>query len=103
MIKERELLQAIEECQEVQNPTANTCRNLAAYYTILDHVREQEAPRSYSYSAGPIEYSSTTQFGRIISKCDTNKALELIDELMTTIEVIQPRLYDAVIMKLKET
>lgn len=102
MIKEKELLEAIDECHEVQNPTANTCRNLAAYYTILDHVREQEIPKGYSYSAGHLEYSSTTEFGRIISKCDANKALELMDELMTTIEVIQPRLYDAVIMKLKE-
>ena len=101
MIKEKELLDAIEECHEAQNPTANTCRNLAAYYTILDHVREQ-VPKGYSYSAGQLDYSSTTEFGRIISKCDTNKALELMDELMTTIEVIQPRLYDAVIMKLKE-
>lgn len=106
MIKEADLLEAIAECQGERNPNANTCRNLAAYYTILDHIQKRETipiMESYSYSNGPVKYSSESEFGRIVKNKELVQIMPLIDELMTTIQVIQPRLYDAVIMKLKET
>lgn len=103
MIKENDLLEAIAECQGERNPTANTCRNLAAYYTILDHVKEREPNTGYSFSAGPQFYSSDSEFGRVIQYKELTSIMPLMDELMTTLQVIQPRLYEAVMMKLKES
>ncbi len=37
-----------------------------------------------------------------IRKKNIDDVMPLIDELMTTLEVVYPRLYDAVMMKLKE-
>lgn len=106
MIRESDLLEAIAECQGERNPNANTCRNLAAYYTILDHITQREKPeeqiKGYSYSDGSIGYSSNSNFGMAIKKKNIDDVMPLIDELMTTLEVVYPRLYDAVMMKLKE-
>ena len=106
MIKETDLLEAIAECQGERNPNANTCRNLAAYYTILDHIAQKREPeekmKGYSYSSGSVGYSSSSDFGMAIKGKEIEDVMPLIDELMTTLEVIYPRLYDAVMMKLKE-
>ena len=100
MIKEHDLLEAIAECQGERNPNANTCRNLAAYYTLLDHLYpSNNIKEDYSYSAPPI-YQSETEFGELLQMKDINEILPVIDELMTTLQVINPRLYAGVIRKL---
>lgn len=101
MIREEELLEAIAECQGERNPNANTCRNLAAYYTILDHVRSVEAIKevpTYSYAA---EYEGESEFAKLTKGKSTVEILELMDELMDTLSVLNPRLYDSVIQKLR--
>ena len=103
MITEKELREAIAECQGQRNPNANTCIKLASFYTILDHIKEEEPMPSYSYAAQPaIEsgYSSDTEFGQRISNMDINEVLTVMDELMTTLSIINPRLYNGVMAKL---
>lgn len=104
MIKEQELLEAIAECQGQRNPNASTCIKLASYYTILDHIKEElkvsEIP-TYSYAAPPeVYYESDTEFGRKVKDMDTGEVLAVMDELMTTLKVLHPRLYDGVMSKL---
>lgn len=102
MIKEEELLDAIAECQGQRNPNASTCIKLASFYTILDHLKEvapPEIPR-YSFAAEPDTYTSDTEFGQRISGMSVNDVLAVMDELMTTLSVVNPRLYDAVMRKL---
>ena len=105
MIKEQDILEAIAECQGERNPNANTCRNLAAFYTILDHIRDTKEPEveNYSYSLGPtlIEYNSETEFSNVLHGRDVNEILPVIDELMTTLHIINPRLYEGVMRKLQ--
>lgn len=101
MIREEELLEAIAECQGERNPNANTCIKLAAYYTILDHIR---GTQTYSLAVEPAErvmYSSGSEFSRIIENMDTEYVMKVMDELMDTIEVLVPKLYRATIDKLK--
>lgn len=102
MITEKDLQEAIAECQGVRNPNANTCLKLAAYYVIKDHLFGKEP--SYSYAAGPepemVEYNSDSEFSKIIKGKDINEVLSIIDELMETLHVINPRLYEGVITKL---
>lgn len=107
MIRENDLREAIAEMQGQKNPNANTCIKLAAYYTILDHITEQE-PRTFysdmaSYSAGSsaIEYEGESDFARAIKGRDSGEVWPVIDELMTTIQVIHPRLYTGVMAKLQ--
>lgn len=107
MIRENDLREAIAEMQGQKNPNANTCIKLAAYYTILDHITEQEPRTVYSdmasYSAGSsaIEYEGESDFAKAIKGRDPAEVWPVIDELMTTIQVIHPRLYTGVMAKLQ--
>ena len=107
MIRENDLREAIAEMQGQKNPNANTCIKLAAYYTILDHITEQEPRTVYSemssYSAGSsaIEYEGESDFAKAIKCREPGEVWPVIDELMTTIQVIHPRLYTGVMAKLQ--
>lgn len=102
MITEKELHEAIAECQGTRNPNANTCMKLASYYTILDHISVPKTEAvDYSFSSGKVSYYSDTEFSQIIEGRDQNEVLEVIDELMSTLQVVNPRLYASVIRKLE--
>ena len=105
MIKEEELLEAIAECQGQRNPNASTCMKLASYYIIQDHMggKQEEPPMpQYSYASGKEEaaYDSGTEFSDRIKDMDINDVLAVMDELMTTLSVVNPRLYAGVMRKL---
>lgn len=102
MITEKDLIEAIAECQGQRNPNANTCIKLAAYYTILQHINGGPAP-AYSYDAGPETFSldSDSEFTEIINKKSPADYLPVLDELMMTLEVLNPALYGATIRKLR--
>lgn len=105
MIKEEDLLEAIAECQGQRNPNASTCMKLASYYIIQDHLggKQEEPPvPQYSYDSGPEEatYDSGTEFSDRIQGMDINDVLAVMDELMTTLMVVNPRLYAGVMRKL---
>ena len=105
MIKEEELLEAIAECQGQRNPNASTCMKLASYYTILEHMgkKQEELPiPQYSYASGKEEaaYDSGTEFSDRIQNMDINDVLAVIDELMSTLYIVNPRLYAGVMRKL---
>lgn len=102
MIREQDLLDAIAECQGERNPTSNTCIKMAAYYTILDHITHRDVEPSYSFDSGAgIDYDSGTEFSDIIKGRDANEILAVMDDLMSTIQVLVPRLYRATLDKLK--
>ena len=63
MITERDLLEAIDECNGARSPNANTCIKLAAFYIILDHLYGDEP--TYSKAEEPAEivkYRSETEW-----------------------------------------
>ena len=97
MITEKDLLEAIAECQGERNPNANTCIKLAAYYTIL---REMSPEPTYSFSTG-IVYDSDTQFAKAIRGRTEDEIFPVMDELMTTLQVLNPRLYAGVMRKIE--
>lgn len=106
MITEKDLREAIAECQGQRNPNANTCIKLAAYYTILDHTTGEEPDPMPAYSfAGPeientINYNGDSEFLQLINGRDQSEVLPVMDELMSTLQVINPRLYNSVLRKL---
>ena len=108
MITEQDLQAAIAECQGVRNPTANTCIKLAAFYTIKNELfgktEQLEQLPSYSYASPPentITFDSGSEFSQLINGKSQDEVLKVIDELMQTLEVINPRLYDGVLRKLQ--
>lgn len=118
MITEHDLNAAIAECQGERNPNANTCIKLAAYYTIKGHLFPEPSGNSgelehkiaepgngYSFAPAPVEhtidYYSDSDFSRAIDGKDPADVWPIIDELMSTVRMIQPRLYDAVMRRLQ--
>lgn len=110
MITEQDLQAAIAECEGQRNPNANTCIKLAAFYTIRDHLFPQEGiakigdtipqlPERYSGSIEP-EYESDTEFCRAVQGWSKNEMMPLLDELITAVSVLNPRLYAGFIRKL---
>lgn len=115
MIYEKDLDEAIAVCQGERNPTANTCYKLAAYMILKRELfgkpeqPEERAENVYSFAAGPpepveplVDYAGDTPFAQAI---DGRKAAEIwpiMDELMTTVQIMVPRLYDSVMRKLGE-
>lgn len=113
MITEHDLMEAIAECQGERNPNANTCIKLAAFYTIRNELFGKPEPvvaenaTGYSYAAAPaepventIDYYSDTDFSRAIDGRNPADIWPIIDELVSTIQVIQPRLYDTFMRRL---
>ena len=102
MIREEDLLDAIAECQGQRNPNASTCMKLASYYIIQDHIKQEEPMPTYSFAPPPTEatYNSGTDFSERIKDMDINDVLTVIDELMSTLKLVNPRLYDGVMRKL---
>lgn len=112
MITKQDLDVAILECQGKRHPDANTCIKLAAYYTIRENLfpsdtkKDPEIPKyeeSYSYSCGnAVVFDGESEFAHIINGRDQMEVFSIIDELMETIKVINPRLYSGVIRRLSQ-
>lgn len=113
MIREEDLHEAIAECQGKRNPDANTCIKLAAFYTILNQMypkqeQAQDAPPAIpamSFASQPeqiIEWEGDSDFAQAIRGQAVSHIMPVIDELMQTVEVLQPRLYDATMRRLKD-
>lgn len=109
MITERDLEQAIAECQGERNPNSNTCIKLAAFYTIKNEMfgRHEQMEPGYSYAAPvetietTIDYESDTDFSQAIYGRKAADVWPIMDELMSTIQALMPRLYDGVMRKLQ--
>lgn len=117
MITEQDLQEAIAECEGQRNPNASTCMKLAAFYTIREHMfgKAPEAHEmasghvgGYSYgdapenaSEGVLEAHSGTEFADAVDGMRTGDFFGVMDELMSTLQIVQPRLYAGVMRKIK--
>lgn len=113
MITEKDLQEAIAECQGVRNPNASTCIKLAAFYIIQEHLygkQEQttDPMPTYSYATKPepvetaIDYYSDTDFAQAIDGRSAADIWPVIDELMTVLQATNPRLYAGVMRKIED-
>ena len=110
LIYERDLDEAIAVCQGERNPNVNTCIKLAAYLTLKRELFGKEEPeQSYSFAAGPvdtvshtIDYNSDTEFSQAISGRNADDIWPIIDDMVTTVQVMYPKLYEAVMRQLRK-
>lgn len=117
MITEKDLEEAIAECQGQRNPNASTCIKLAAFLTIQKELfgekqvadtRKMSIP-DYSYASGPAEsveeqaigYHGDSDFLRAIEGHNAEDVWPIMDELMQSMAVIQPRIYDQVMRRIR--
>lgn len=110
MITEQDLQEAIAECQGQRNPNASTCIKLAAFYTIRRELfgeGKDAGPLSgYSYAMQTepepiILNDSGSEFAEAINGRPQAEIWPLMDEMMDTIHAIHPRLYRAVLERLR--
>ena len=107
MITEKDLREAIAECEGRRHPDAGTCVKLAAFYTILNNMTEKGPAAKkeiesggYSYQAGPgIQYGAS-EFSTVIQEKGIEKAWPVIEEIMAGLAVVEPRLYESAMRKL---
>ena len=118
MITEKDLQEAIAECQGQRNPNASTCIKLAAFYIIKDHLfpDENRTPPVYSFLPSPslpqgaegegeevpIQYESETEFWQRAKNIPMEKLMPIIDEAVSAVQLIQPRLYASILRKLED-
>lgn len=108
MITEQDLKEAIAECQGQRNPNASTCIKLAAYLTIQkelygnrDEADDPVVMPKYSYSSA-YEYIADTPFSYAIKDKDMDKVMTVIDELVDALQILNPKLYENVMRKLRD-
>lgn len=112
MITEYDLDAAIAECIGEREPNANTCIKLAAFYTIKQHmfggpaVIAGETAEPYSYDAPQaeaiVDYEGDSDFAMAIKGRKSADIWPIIDEAITCIEAINPRLYSAIFRRIDE-
>ena len=105
MILERDLDEAIAECQGVRNPDSSTCIKLAAFYTLKEFMYSRQPPQmSYSYAQAPdddkVVNGDDSDFAQLVNGKPQVVVWPVINELMDTLKIVQPRVYDAVLKKL---
>lgn len=115
MIYEKDLDESIARYQGEVNPSIETCRKLAACLIVKRELFGEperfpvvaDNATGYSYAAGPVDtaetihYDSGTDFSQVIDGRDPADIWPIIDELMSTVQVLMPRLYDGVMRKLQ--
>lgn len=108
MITESDLKEAIAECQGQRNPNASTCIKMAAYLIIQREMFGKADLPSYSFSSGPpvgnseeliIGYHGDSEFLQAIDGKGADGVWQIMDELMESMAVLQPRIYDQVLRK----
>jgi hypothetical protein len=113
VINKEELDRAIAEHESGANTYAN-CERLAWLYIIRDHMKEghqdkpaehrehTEEPYNQNAPSDHIKNDGNSDFLKAINGKDTKKVLSVMDELMEALQLIQPRMYDAVLIKIKD-
>jgi hypothetical protein len=121
LITKQDLLESIAECQGIRNPNANTCLKLAAFYTILDHMEDDSATdaasdntesgkqnrrplSSVSFSAPEqvVNFQGAGEFSQAVNGLPAQSAWGIMSELMSMLQMIEPKLYHAVMRKIEE-
>lgn len=101
MIDREELLRAIDQCEhEPMNPSVR--QKLAQLYIIYDHLfdHQSDLKKIKTEKQTIISTGGTSDFLKAVEGKEANAIWDIINELMASIKVIQPGLYDAVLIKI---
>lgn len=101
MITLHEIESAIRELEEAPK-NYTTCQKLATFYILRDYMSGENLGRGYSGDGGSSEVIGMygdSDFLRLVSGRNPAEVWSVIDELMETLRVVNPRLYDGVMRR----
>jgi hypothetical protein len=103
MFSKNEILDAIDDLEEAP-ATYQNAEKLATFYSLYDHLFVTKEPmnRIESIREVIIGKYGDSEFMRVIEGKKAEDVWLVMDELLQTIQMLQPRLYNATIEKLKE-
>lgn len=107
MISLREVDEAITEYERMPATMALVAR-LASLYTVRDHLLGSAPERRLEAPEMPPErhimsLHSNSEFAEAIKGKDMAAIWKAIDELVDTLRMVNPRLYDGLLRQLRET
>lgn len=106
MLSEHDLLSEIEKYNRKKDLTPDECIRLAAFYTILNCQYPLEpTPQPMSMAneetiEKTISVDGDSEFFTAIDGRNANEVWAVMGELMETLQVINPRLYEGVMRKI---
>ena len=96
-----ELIEAIEKYQQ-EEPTYQNCERILVFTLMLDRYYGNEPMvAGYSSKMAQNRYSSESEFMKVAEKIDESHLFAVLDDLFDTLRVLNPRLYESCMMKLK--
>ena len=103
MFSKSELLDAIEEL-EMSPATYQNAEKLATFYTLYDHlyIKKEPVGRIESINEVIIDDYGDSEFLQAVAGKRADDAWMIMDELAEAVKVLQPKLYQATIDRLKE-
>ena len=104
------------QCQGEREPNSHTCIKLAAFYIIYNQMYgdKSEPARNipaYSFAAAPAQavenpntmnIKSGSAFARAVNGRDSAEIMLKVDDLISTLSEVNPRLYRCFMRRLKE-
>lgn len=103
MFSKSQLLDAIEEL-ESSPATFQNAEKLAVFYQLYDHLYTRKEPEKIIETVGEVTINKygASEFLTAIEGQEADQVWPIIDELMTTIKALQPRLYEATMDRIRE-
>jgi transcriptional/translational regulatory protein YebC/TACO1 len=84
---------------ESNDTTYAVCSKLADLYTVRDHIKSKAIAET---NEAGIEYDTGTEFADAVNGKCYSDVFPVLDELMETIRLLQPRVYASAITKIKQ-
>ena len=102
MMDLEEIEKAIEEHEQMQT-NLQVCERLAWLYIVRDYLsnKDNSVKDNSPTSERNIDVAES-EFGKLIRSKSQERVMAVIEELMQTIEVINPRLYAGTIQRIKD-
>lgn len=86
-----------------ERPTYVVMEKLAALYTVRDHITIGTETKAQPVVVNSkVPKISDSEFSQLIDGTEQEKIWPVIDELMSTIKIMQPRLYNGVVLKISQ-
>lgn len=103
MFSKRELLEAIDEL-EASPATYQNAEKLATFYSLYDHLYVEKEPmnRIESVREVTIDRYGDSEFLEAITDKNPEDIWMVMDELMSTLQALNPRLYQATLDRIKQ-
>lgn len=103
MFSKAELLDAIADLEN-SPATYQNAEKLATFYLLYDHLYVRQEPMNYVESVREvtIDRYGDSEFMKAIEGSDAEEAWKIVDDLMSTLQMLNPRLYQAIIDKFRK-